>query len=316
MPLTPIQNDFAKYLAGLWRTKCTVCRAEPENHDTGECITRNAALNAAIKPCNFWHQYPITRHPAWVSWRDGEFNGAAADVRHRQLRARFWWCCSLGQAADHYSWTAHRNHTFERLSGRMLAAMRQQDNEATRQVCFDIFKWGNVARKRNDVSLAWVRESNTLIQDIDHAVALLQPGNGNPLDSFDLDLLMNSAMTKVYTAADRTGNVIIYDGRVGAALGLLTRLYLQSLGQNSVPDDLAFLWGPMWGAGASNPRNPSLGVWEFSSLYHYGIRNRQRAEVARMAGEVLNQMRNLLLPEIVTMRDIEKALFMVGYRVR
>ncbi|MFN3792931.1 hypothetical protein [Massilia sp.] len=57
------------------------------------------------------------------------------------------------------------------------------------------------------------------------------------------DLWMNSATTKVYAAADPEGKTAIYDGRVGAALGMLVRQFLERQALAEVPAELAFRWG-------------------------------------------------------------------------
>jgi hypothetical protein len=125
---------------------------------------------------------------------------------------------------------------------------------------------------------------------------------------------MKSAMTKIYAAAN--ADIIIYDGRVGAALGLLTRLFLTDNGKTSVPSDLDFLWG----ASRTNPnsRDPSFDPYVFKSLNGYGIGDCDRAKIARIAGEVLSKTREFLnvAGTVVTMHELEKALFMVGYKVR
>jgi hypothetical protein len=129
-------------------------------------------------------------------------------------------------------------------------------------------------------------------------------------------LLMNAAMTKVYAASDPQ-NIIIYDGRVGAALCLLAREFLSARGDLSVPADLAFLWGPPQKRPALM-RNPSTARYIFKSLNQHGINNQHRAETARSANRVLSAMLSALKAKgvLVPLTEVEKALFMIGYDVR
>jgi hypothetical protein len=161
--------------------------------------------------------------------------------------------------------------------------------------------------------------AGALVASLCHAAQLLHPASTSSLAAFDgRQLLMNSAMTKVYAAVD-TQSVVMYDGRVGAALGLLARLFLHSAQQSAVPQDLAFLWGQAQGAGKANLRNPSAGPYNFKSLYASSVTNQVRADVSRLTNRILAATSGLILQQgrcTVTVHDLEKALFMIGYRVR
>jgi hypothetical protein len=64
---------------------------------------------------------------------------------------------------------------------------------------------------------------------------------------------------------------VIYDGRVGAALGLLARQFCQQTGLKRVPANLAFVCGtPKEGAHPKHPKNrdPSVGELKFPKLGH------------------------------------------------
>lgn len=158
-------------------------------------------------------------------------------------------------------------------------------------------------------------------------IARLDPGCGqrlhpNAVDSlkrFDgKDLLMNSAMTKVYAAADPE-QIIIYDGRVGAALGLLVRHWLTSRKQVQVPAELAFRWGPH--ATSTSSRNPSVGPLKFQSLYTASTQQSNSVEywakLVRDSNRLLRRVVQILQEQGVAVRllDLERALFMIGYRV-
>lgn len=239
-----------------------------------------------------------------------------------------WWCESLSQACKHYSWSESTScGTFGDIAARLRLALAHEDNASAMKACLDIFEWGGVALKPSDRSRVWVRtqsQDGSLVQRIKEAVTLLQPDSEQPLLRFDGKvLLMNSAMTKVYTAADETGNVVIYDVRVGAALGLLARRLLESLDLNQVPSELAFRWGApaTVTAAKQRTRDPSKGKLHFECLPNPSANpeaDYTRAKLVRSTSKLLNQvvMNLAALGETVCITDLERALFMLGYDVR
>lgn len=281
--LTPNQQRFATYLAGLW--------------------TRDRAVG-------FVHRYRISRSRHWRTWRER----VGEPVDH-------WWCESLSEAAARYSWAdAIPGLTFEALSNRLQSQLATEDAEAVRRTCLELFKWGGVARSSDDKSRRWIEAqaaNGNLCASLRDGVRALQVGSSDDLLRFDgANLPMNAAMTKIYAAID-PDNVMIYDGRVGAALGLLTCKWLASVGRHSVPSDLAFRWGAKQGDHAA--RNPSSGTYSFSSLYLPSSRDlhqdRAWAAVARKASQICAAAA-ALTNGAATVREIERALFMIGYDVR
>lgn len=292
--LTANQLSFAHYLADLWGK-------QEKPVGLGGCIPEAGV--AGILHC-----YRVTRSRYWKPWRAR----VASPVQH-------WWCRSLGEAALHYSWSdTLPPNSFLCIAGRLRQALAASDEGAARQACLDIFTWGGVAQKPTDKSRVWLEFQygrRTLCQSIKQAVHLLQPDSALSLTAFDgKELLMNAAMTKVYAAADPS-SIIIYDGRVGAALGLLVRYWLEMSGIGSVPSDLAFRWG----VGRSEvKRDPSCRNYRFSSLYLPSTKSAHQDEVwaslVRKAGGILKQMK-ALSGDIASIGDVEKALFMIGFNV-
>jgi hypothetical protein len=74
---------------------------------------------------------------------------------------------------------------------------------------------------------------------------------------------MNAGFTKYYALA--CDDVIIYDGRVGAALGLLAKEFCKKNKIETLPSSLAFRWGPQNGKNPLN-RNPSDDKYVFAKL--------------------------------------------------
>lgn len=290
MSLTADQQAFAQYLAGLWGQPEVVGKSR-------DFFPEGSAADAGPL-----HSYRISQRPQWKRWR----LHIASPVQH-------WWCHSLWEAFDHYSWSDPAPpKSFQCIATRLRDALAVHDQAAARSACLDIFSWGGVAKSPADKSRIWVEgqyQQKTLCQSIMQAVQLLQPGAAQGLAAFDgKGLLMNSAMTKVYAAAD-PDNIIIYDGRVGAALGLLARYWLMRTGASCVPADLAFRWGE--GRGNAN-RNPSLYGYAFSKLNSSQCQS--WANQVLLAGRLLKQVM-LYNPTIGSITELERALFMIGYNV-
>jgi len=286
----------------------------PDAHQ--EAFARHLAeLWPSVEAAPRLHGFPISRHPAWNRWRALAGQGATN-----------WWCTSLEQAQRHYSWTQRESGpSFEVLAAGLRAALEEGDEARARSSCLAIFTWGGVAKKPNDGSRLWVERQfakAALCRQALAAVALLQPGSNGSLARFDgADLLMNAAMTKVYAAAS-PASLIIYDGRVGAALGLLARRLLAAQGTFGVPASLAFRWG----AAQTRPydsRNPSQAGYAFQSLYQRSRRaerhpDRGWAELVRGSSTMLLRARELLAGRGIhaSLGDFEQALFMLGFNVR
>jgi hypothetical protein len=285
--LTPGQMAFASYLSVLW--------------------TGTAGL--------FSHRYKVSKHHAWKSWKARNLGDE-------------WWCQTLAQAAEHYAWPEKEApHDFTSIAAKLRAALAIDDNVTAQNACLAIFEWGGVARKADDASLLWVNahcEKGTLCSSILNAVKLLHPRSTLSLGEFDgKKLLMNSAMTKIYAAA-APDDIIIYDGRVGAALGLLARRWLLANHQCAVPADLAFRWGPnhKTKTNKTETRNPSQKGFIYLDLYTVSekpaARNAAWAELVRLSNRILQQTRAVLACDghEVQPAALERALFMVGYDVR
>lgn len=288
--LSPAQQAFADHLATLW----------------------------SGGPGSFEHRYSITKNRAWKPWKE-----------RIQPQSKDWWCLSLAQAAEHYSWPESKApDDFASIAARLRAALAANDCVAARTACLEIFKWGGVANKPDDASLQWVEAQaaeRTLCRSILRAVELLRPTSDESLTAFDgTNLLMNSAMTKIYAAAAPDG-IIIYDGRVGAALGLLARKWLDGIGQSVVSPDLAFRWGPNQKTPNNNveTRDPSQEGFEFVCLYKKSTAKQpHQAEVwaglVRITSRILQEVIRMLNAQGqgATLLSLERALFMVGFDVR
>src|SRR6266850_1690011 len=127
--------------------------------------------------------------------------------------------------------------------------------------CIRSLNWGKVGRGRDgkeNASVTWLKEAlrkGSIVEDVLAAVALLN-GNENPDQHFGETLPMNSAMTKIYAFADTSGQLAIYDGRVGAALALFAMDYWH-LRDEQLPAELRFAYFDSQTPGKKGSRNPS-----------------------------------------------------------
>jgi hypothetical protein len=188
--------------------------------------------------------------------------------------------------------------------------MAQEKAHHLHHQCLAILEWGELA----GVSSRWLREActaNTLRPKLKQAVALIR--SGSDFAQFDAEnLVMNSGMTKIYAMA-APQDIIIYDGRVGAALGLLVR---RSLGNKSkaVPATLKFPWGPGRGQYIQrkhNLRNPSRYNFDFPC---FDPLDSTHAKWCHQASALLKEARMRISPT-PSLRAMEMGLFMIGFAV-
>lgn len=127
---------------------------------------------------------------------------------------------------------------------------------------------------------------------------------------------MNSGWTKYYSLA--LSDFIIYDGRVGAALGFLAKRYLLSLEvknkSEQVPESISFLWKSGRG---SNHRNPSGDGYKFQQLYHNNSGMKKWAEINLKSSWILMEVIKSAKVDWLNgkngLRKLEASLFMLGY---
>ncbi len=265
---------------------------------------------------DFCHSYRITRHTSWDRWR---YLGRELGSENAE---EMWHCSSISQAAKHYSWSGHdASAEYEDLSLRLQSAVKNKEEVKVRDLCFDIFRWGGVWKGGKTSSVLWLHEQikkERLSIRLQEACDLLTNMDAD-LDHFDGSYIrMNSSMTKVYAALNPS-KLIIYDGRVGAALGLLARDYLRSIEyQGALPKDLGFPWGAAQGTRAAeqrNQRDPSDDDFRFPGLFGYR-RDKLHAEMMRHTSTLLKTVASTLGPSSpCDLASFEKALFMIGYDV-
>ncbi len=250
----------------------------------------------------------------------------------RRPKGRVWICNSIFSAFENYNWPFTCRHplsnspikgnTFEEsktlldeLAEGLHDSIYQDNIELCQKYCFAVLEWGGVLPKNRNKVL-----------NIGSNISMYLRNTGNRLnpDTFDTedyneDIIMNAGFTKIYSLL--IDNFVIYDGRVGAALGLLVRKFCDEKGLLNIPAELLFAYGNARGkydATVQNRRNPSNKKYRFpvlGNVYWKHTDNNLRA--------------NWLLKEIIDktdsgfkglnpsfqLRAFEAALFMIGYDV-
>lgn len=251
----------------------------------------------------------------------GEFDHSYVPPRNKVR----WECKSLADAAKKYVWrkacSENNRKLLNALAEKLINCLDNHQESGCHElhhVCLEILEWGGV----EGVSSAWLRVScaeGTLRKKIHEAVELLKEGtihqdwkrfNGK-------DLVMNSGLTKIYALADRN-NIPIYDGRVGAGLGLLVRKHLeeQKSNLNEVPAELAFRWGAGQTApkkGIQHSRDPSNEVYQFKMLRSSEQDHENCCwRAGRIMREVVSKLNSSPPSSGVDLLDLGDALFMIG----
>ncbi len=320
-----ILNGFAKWLRPLIGNsrKADVSVGNEYDHALAKRHThvcdKGARRNA---PGDFdFHCYEISHSASWSVWKD-----KAPDA----YKKRIWFCESILDAERKYSWMQAKK-SFCSLAEDLQTAMAKGCHQGTRIACEAVLKWGGTPYSQRMSN--WMESQvnrQTLIQSLRDATDLLRGGATGSLARFGKhgDLLMNSGMSKIYVAvalnsSTGTTDVLLYDGRVGAALGLLARRYCVEKGWNSVPPALTFRWSKGRDSSSSsatgtaakprqNRRDPSQAPYKFGSL---GADSQRHAELARR-GATLIQKAIAQSGQSTVFSRVERGLFMIGYDVR
>lgn len=247
--------------------------------------------------------------------------------RARQIRANspdgnYFIVNSLRECLSEYIWNSanysQNKQELARLSSSLKSAMNAGNVAATERSFREIYRWGGVkfnSRGKPNISSSMLHEwskSHELIEKILVSVEILRSGQG--LGRFNgRDLFMNSGYTKVVSlASSEEDPLIIFDGRVGAALGDLVAVALVEGGFSDVETSLLFPWGSSRTPGIN--RNPSNHTLKFPDLFRGSVLHKSQRHAVAMhnAYRVVSKAAKRLS---VSPRDFEAALFMWGYSV-
>ncbi len=255
------------------------------------------------------------------------------NIRDRRLPTGMTRGClqidSLQQAFENYWWDRER---FDVNAGKLEKVKKivrdainmENDIDGTRyahNALHAVLEWGagGTGQKLYTSNMDWARNAGDSIirrlaigrqvmSDDNPNVALFDNGDGPR---------MNAGLTKYYSIA--CDGVLIYDGRVGAALGYLVRKFCISHELERVPEPLAFRWGAQ---NSSSPhaalnRDPSLGNFNFPRLPPLGKSKWATGNIhANWIIQAAREQANVdWCGDPDGLRRIEAALFVIGYEM-
>ncbi len=240
-----------------------------------------------------------------------------------------WHCRSLFEAHERYQWpfrvrfsgeTVTVGRTFEenqavrdRLAGMLRTSLSDRVAGPFCEAAVAALRWGGVF-PRNGARL--LQLGDRIIVEFAGAASQLDPAAADT-ERIERVHLMNAGFTKVYSLL--LGGFPVYDGRVGATLGYLARLYCEDAGLSAATDRLRFAWGVAKGTtpgAARKNRNPSSGTIHFPALRaDVRLHTTCNLMAAWLLGEMSAAGRFGELPPQRRLRALESALFMVGYEL-
>ena len=245
---------------------------------------------------------------------------------------RDWKCNSIFSAFENYAWqfsfTDESNRIIKgsnfdecedvlhSLSAKLKDGVTQRNNAICKEVSRQILEWGGVTNSNVDkiehMGKEWcVYLSETKIQ---------LERNLDSNEYYRSEIIMNSGFTKIYSLL--LDDFLIYDGRLGAALGLLVRGYCEEKKLETIPEELHFYWGAgresIINSKERSRRNPSSDQYVFKSLHSPKAHMDNNIRANWIVQEILcntNSKFNIL-EKSKQMRAFESALFMIGYHVK
>lgn len=193
---------------------------------------------------------------------------------------------------------------------------------ACRDMIQRVMEWGLGKGPAYKANMEWAHGHQLgLYQRIESGREIIDSDIPDTTD-FDAKLRMNAGYTKVFALLCRRS--IIYDGRVGAALGFLVRRYCVQSRRSEVPALLTFPWASPRSDTNGFSRDPSGDGLTFPKLnnrsrYHadWNIRANWLIEAAMLkasANSAREGRSDAWWDGEDGMRKVEAALFMLGYR--
>jgi hypothetical protein len=217
---------------------------------------------------------------------------------------------NLYSAYTGYDWDWE--YSIEDLSRILMQSIVEHDENSCEDACYKILQWGGVKNRGN------IKRISDLSPNLCAYIITVQQRLAMDLSSIDYyfpKIQMTSGFSKIYSAC--INNYMIYDSRVGAALGLLVRTFCTQSNLRYIPHELRVAWTTGRG---EQVRNPSNDRYEFPKLRVYKegdyLENNIRANwlMSLVASSTKSKFRNI--DEPFRLRALEKALFMIGYDIR
>jgi hypothetical protein len=209
-----------------------------------------------------------------------------------------------------------------RLAEVFRVGIQEDDVETTRRCALAMLEWGGVLNKNREQIEALGKGICTYFREVQNRLNLSEVSLG---EQHGMYIYMNSGFTKLYHLL--IDNFIMYDGRVGAAMGLLVRSFCEEEGLREIPGNLFFAYGRGREAGPynsrQNRRDPSRGPYKFPEFTGDRWRHlNDNIKASWLLKEVADHTisRFSRLPQEPPLNErltaLQSALFMIGYDVR
>jgi hypothetical protein len=224
-----------------------------------------------------------------------------------------WSAVGLADAVSKYAWSgksfSENKAELDRFAADLQSAIKRCSNNDVCAISRAIMHWGGVDNKhRQKRTFEWIeRNADEISAKLSTAVDLIKDERAS-LDPFDgVHLMMNSTMTKIVSLADPEQKLVIYDGRVGGALGFFVARFAEEreIHQYDVAEQLLFA------VDREAKRTPKTRRIHFPALFGKA-RDRCHASMVRWASQLIWQVAKECQ---ASPREIEAALFMWGYKV-
>jgi hypothetical protein len=224
-----------------------------------------------------------------------------------------WLAVGLADAVSKYAWSgksfSENKAELDRFAVNLQSAIQRDSNSDVCEILRAIMHWGGVDNKhRQKGTFEWIeRNADEISVKLSKVVDLIKDEQAS-LDPFDgVNLIMNSTMTKIVSLADPEQKLVIYDGRVGGALGFFVARFTEErqIHQYDVAEQLLFA------VDREAKRCPETNRIHFPALFGKA-RDRCHASMVRWASQIIWQVARECR---ASPREIEAALFMWGYRV-
>ena len=224
-----------------------------------------------------------------------------------------WSAVGLADAVSKYAWSgkgfSENKAELDRFAANLQSAIQMDSNNDVCEILRAIMHWGGVDNKhRQKGTFEWIeRNADEFSVKLSNAVDLIKDEQAS-LEPFDgVNLIMNSTMTKIVSLADPEQKLVIYDGRVGGALGFFVARYTEEreIHQYDLADQLLFA------VDREAKRSPETKRIHFPVLFGKA-RDRCHASMVRSASQLIWEVAKECQ---ASPREIEAALFMWGYNV-
>jgi hypothetical protein len=259
--------------------------------------------------CHFLaREWGGSRHHSYAVPAKGKSSGWSRTVDGK------WSAVGLADAASKYAWSgksfSENKAELDQLAADLQSAIQRDSNNDVCAILRAIMHWGGVDNTfRQKRTFEWIeRNADEISVKLSSAVDLIKDERAS-LESFDgTNLTMNSTMTKIISLADPEQRLVIYDGRVGGALGYFVARFAEEreLHQYDLAEQLLFA------VDREAKRSPETNRIHFPALFGK-TRDRCHASMVRWASQLIWQVAKECQ---ASPREIEAALFMWGYNVK